>query len=116
MSTDPETSREQRHQLVHDELPSEHDDPLIRTLHRVIRIAVKVLAVLMVLVILWGVFDVIYVLYQLLTSPPFLLMEVSDIFRLFGAFMVVLTSRSSSTSVYTSAPTSCPSNWSSPRR
>lgn len=90
MSTDPETSRTQRHQLVHDELPSEHDDPLIRTLHRVIRIAVKVLAVLMVLVILWGVFDVIYVLYQLLTSPPFLLMEVSDIFRLFGAFMVVL--------------------------
>ncbi len=34
--------------LVHDELPKEHEDPLIRFLHRIIRYAVKVFAVLMV--------------------------------------------------------------------
>ncbi|SEN42091.1 phosphate-starvation-inducible PsiE family protein [Halomonas caseinilytica] len=90
MSTDPEARQEPHHRLVHDELPEEHVDPLIGILHRVIRIGVKILAVLMVLVILWGIFDVIYVLYQQLASPPYLLLEVGDIFRLFGAFMVVL--------------------------
>ena len=77
-------------QLLHDELPAEHEDPLIRRLHLVIRFAVKVLAVLMVLVIIWGVFDVIYVLYTRFIVPPLFLFEVQDIFVIFGAFMVVL--------------------------
>ncbi|PWV79763.1 phosphate-starvation-inducible PsiE family protein [Halomonas sp. A11-A] len=77
-------------QLQHDELPEEHEDPLIRRLHFIIRQAIKVLAVLMVLVIIWGVLDVIYVLYTKFISPPVLLFEVSDIFVIFGAFMVVL--------------------------
>lgn len=77
-------------QLLHDELPAEHEDPLIRRLHLVIRFAVKVLAVLMVLVIIWGVFDVIYVLYTRFIAPPLFLFEVKDIFVIFGAFMVVL--------------------------
>ncbi|APX91980.1 hypothetical protein BWR19_02900 [Halomonas sp. 1513] len=77
-------------QLLHDELPKEHEDALIRKLHLVIRYAIKVLAVLMVLVIIWGVLDVIYVLYSKFISPPVLLFEVSDIFVIFGAFMVVL--------------------------
>lgn len=76
--------------LLHDELPEEHDDPLIRKLHLVIRYAIKFLAVLMVLVIIWGVLDVIYVLYTKFVSPPILLFDVSDIFVIFGAFMVVL--------------------------
>ena len=76
--------------LLHDELPKEHEDPLIRRLHLVIRQAIKLLAVLMVLVIIWGVLDVIYVLYTKFISPPVLLFEVSDIFVIFGAFMVVL--------------------------
>ena len=76
--------------LLHDELPKEHEDPLIRRLHLVIRQAIKLLAVLMVLVIIWGVLDVIYVLYTKFVSPPVLLFEVSDIFVIFGAFMVVL--------------------------
>ncbi|MBB3139776.1 phosphate-starvation-inducible PsiE family protein [Halomonas organivorans] len=90
MSIEPDTAKEKRPQLLHDELPKEHDDPLIGMLHRVIRVGVKVLAILMVFVILWGIFDVVYVLYQQLSSPPILLLEVGDIFRLFGAFMVVL--------------------------
>ena len=77
-------------QLLHDELPKEHEDPLIRRLHLVIRFAIKVLAVLMVLVIIWGVLDVIYVLYSRFMAPPVMLLEVSDIFVIFGAFMVVL--------------------------
>lgn len=76
--------------LLHDELPKEHEDPLIRRLHLIIRQAIKLLAVLMVLVIIWGVLDVIYVLYTKFISPPVLLFEVSDIFVIFGAFMVVL--------------------------
>jgi uncharacterized membrane protein (DUF373 family) len=84
------TKRLQKHRLHHDELPQEHEDPLIRQLHRVIRFAVKVLSVLMVVVIIWGVIDVIYVLYNRLMTPPFMLFEVSDIFAIFSAFMVVL--------------------------
>ncbi|MDN3556984.1 phosphate-starvation-inducible PsiE family protein [Halomonas maura] len=90
MPPETEAPKPKRLQLFHDELPKEHEDPLIGVLHRIIRVGVKVLAVLMVFVILWGIFDVIYVLYQQLISPPFLLLEVGDIFRLFGAFMVVL--------------------------
>lgn len=77
-------------QLLHDELPAEHEDPLIRRLHLIIRYAVKVLAVLMVMVIIWGVFDVIYVLYSKFIATPMFLFEVQDIFVIFGAFMVVL--------------------------
>ena len=37
-------------------------DPLVRFLHKMIRIGVKILAVLMVAVIFWGIGDVIWVL------------------------------------------------------
>ena len=55
------------------ELENTSDDPFIGFLHKIIRVAVKVLAVLMVAVIVWGIGDVIYVLYQRLTQSPFLL-------------------------------------------
>jgi uncharacterized membrane protein (DUF373 family) len=74
----------------HDELPTEHEDKLIAFLHKIIKIAVKVLAILMVLVIFWGVGDVIYVLYQNLMAPPFMLLSISDIFKTFAAFLAVL--------------------------
>ncbi|QOY50932.1 phosphate-starvation-inducible PsiE family protein [Candidatus Sulfurimonas baltica] len=75
---------------IHDELPTEHEDALIAFLHKIIKIAVKVLAILMVLVIFWGVGDVVYVLYQNLMAPPFMLLSISDIFKTFAAFLVVL--------------------------
>jgi uncharacterized membrane protein (DUF373 family) len=78
-----------RHEPGHD-LHLGHEDRTIRALHRVIRVAVKVLAVLMVLVIVWGIGDVIYVLYQRLTEPPFLLLQINDILATFGAFLAVL--------------------------
>lgn len=75
---------------IHQELSIDHHDPLIRLLHLVIRVCIKVLAILMVLVIMWGVADVCYVLYTRLMTPPLMLLNVSDIFKIFGAFMVVL--------------------------
>ncbi len=72
------------------DLTKKHDDPFLENLHRIIRFAVKVLAVLMVLVIVWGIGDVIYVLYQRITSPPFLLLSINDILATFGAFLAVL--------------------------
>jgi uncharacterized membrane protein (DUF373 family) len=77
------------HEPGHD-LHLEHEDPTIRFLHRIIRLAVKVLAILMVIVIVWGIGDVIYVLYQRLTEPPFLLLKINDILATFGAFLAVL--------------------------
>ncbi len=77
------------HEPGHD-LHLEHEDPTIRFLHRIIRVAVKALAILMVMVIVWGIGDVIYVLYQRLTEPPFLLLQINDILATFGAFLAVL--------------------------
>lgn len=62
----------------------------IRTLIQVIHVAIRALAVLMTAVILWGVADVIYVLYQKVIEPPYLLLDISDILGVFGAFMAVL--------------------------
>lgn len=68
----------------------EHEDSTVRFLHRIIRLAVKVLAIFMVLVIVWGIGDVIHVLYLRLAEPPFLLLQISDILETFGAFLAVL--------------------------
>lgn len=74
----------------HEEIPDEHHDPLIQFLHKTIRVAVKVLAILMTLVIIWGIGDVIYVLYNRLITPPIFLLSISDILATFGAFLAVL--------------------------
>jgi len=73
-----------------EELPTEHEDRLIAFLHKMIKIAVKLLAILMVLVIFWGVGDVIHVLYNKLTAPPFMLLSITDLFKTFAAFLAVL--------------------------
>ena len=44
----------------------------------------------MVLVIVWGIGDVIYVLYQRLVEQPYLFLQINDIFATFGAFLAVL--------------------------
>ncbi len=74
----------------HDELPTEHEDKLLSILNSAIKIAVKILAILMVLVIFWGVADVIYVIYQKLIAPPFMLLTITDILKTFAAFLAVL--------------------------
>ena len=74
----------------HEELPAEHEDLLIAFLHRIIRFTVKILAVLMVMVIIWGIGDVVHVLYTRLGQPPFLLLDINDLLETFGAFLAVL--------------------------
>ncbi len=69
---------------------SSGNDPLIDRLKLVIRIAVRVLAVLMTALILWGVADVVLVFYRKLIAPPFLLLTINDILATFGAFLAVL--------------------------
>lgn len=76
--------------MKHEELPENNSDILLNSMHRSIRFAVRILALLMVLVIFWSIADVIYVLYLKLSTPPFLLLDIEDILQTFGAFMVVL--------------------------
>jgi len=85
MDKENENLAEPGHDLI-----KKHEDPFIEYLHRIIRFAVKILAVLMVLVIVWGIGDVIYVLYQRISSPPYLLLSINDILATFGAFLAVL--------------------------
>lgn len=66
------------------------EDPLIRKLWTLIRLSVRLLAILMTLVILWGILDVVWVLYQRLMTPPVFLLNINDILATFGAFMAVL--------------------------
>ncbi len=66
------------------------DDKVINFLNRVIRHVARVVAVIMTLVIIWGVADIVYVLYLRLMAPPFMLLEIKDILATFGAFMAVL--------------------------
>ncbi|MFC6635364.1 phosphate-starvation-inducible PsiE family protein [Microbulbifer taiwanensis] len=79
-----------RRTIVHEELPTEHEDRLIRYLHRIIRVAVRFLAVLMALVIVWGAVYVMFVLYQRLNFPPVWILDSRDILDIFGSFLVVL--------------------------
>lgn len=66
------------------------EDKIIGFLNRVIHHVARVVAVIMVLVIIWGVADIVYVLYHRLVAPPFMLLEINDILATFGAFMAVL--------------------------
>lgn len=72
------------------ELGVDESDRMINVLHHIIRGAVRVLAVLMVITIVWGVVDVIMVLYGQVLRPSFEDFKVRDIIVTFGAFLAVL--------------------------
>ena len=74
----------------HDQNQEHVQEPLIRSLTTLIRMAVRALAILMTLVIIWGVIDVGYVLYCKILTPPLGLLTINDILAVFGAFMAVL--------------------------
>jgi len=82
--------KEQLRKIGQEELSLDHEDRLIQILHQTIRAAVKVLAVLMVFTILWGVVDVVYIIYQKLILPSFTTFTIRDIVSTFGAFLAVL--------------------------
>lgn len=68
----------------------EKDDRLIQALRQVIRLAVRVLAVMMTLVIVLGVVDVGWVLIRKMAASPRFILTISDILETFGAFLAVL--------------------------
>ena len=66
-------------------------DPLLKVLQRVIRFAVRVLAILMTVLILLGVGDVAWMLFEkAMGSSPRFVLSISDILATFGAFLAVL--------------------------
>ncbi|HNP29314.1 MAG TPA: phosphate-starvation-inducible PsiE family protein [Nitrospirales bacterium] len=82
--------KERIRKIGQEELSLDEEDRFMQILHQTIRGAVKVLAVLMVFTILWGVVDVVYILYQQLLAPTFTTFSIRDIVTTFGAFMAVL--------------------------
>jgi len=82
--------RERSKTIGQSELGVDEDDRMINVLHHIIRAAVRVLAVLMVVTILWGVIDVVMVLYGQVFRPAFQELSVRDIVVTFGAFLAVL--------------------------
>ncbi|AEG00110.1 phosphate-starvation-inducible PsiE family protein [Methylomonas methanica] len=75
----------------HEELPVDDEQgDILKLFHKAIRFAVTVLAGLMVMVIFLGVFQVIFVLYQKLATPPYLVFSVTDLLSTFSAFLMVL--------------------------
>jgi uncharacterized membrane protein (DUF373 family) len=66
------------------------EDRLVSWLRKLIRVAVRALAVIMVVVIFYGVVDVLWVLYERLSTQPYGLLNITDILATFGAFMAVL--------------------------
>lgn len=67
-----------------------NDSPFVRKLKWIIRVAVRVLALLMTMVIVMGVIDVVWVLYHKLINPPMFILQIDEILATFGAFMAVL--------------------------
>ena len=66
-------------------------DPMIGVLRAVIRVAVRVLAVLMTILIVLGVLEVGLVMVEkMLKASPMFVLSISDILATFGAFMAVL--------------------------
>lgn len=66
------------------------DERMIRFLQSAIRVAVRVLAVLMTFVILVGTIDVGWTLCAYLMANPKFVLTIKDILATFGAFIAVL--------------------------
>jgi uncharacterized membrane protein (DUF373 family) len=66
------------------------EDRLMSVLNQVIRLGIRALAILMAFVIIWGIADVVWVIYGHLVEPPFMILKMADILETFGAFLAVL--------------------------
>ncbi|MEM1430163.1 MAG: phosphate-starvation-inducible PsiE family protein [Pseudomonadota bacterium] len=84
------TEENSRDSSAHIELDPNHEDPIVRRSNRLIRYAVRVMSVFMVFVIGFAVIDAVYSLYIKLASPPYLILDVSDLLDVFAAALVVL--------------------------
>lgn len=66
------------------------EDRLMSALNQLIRLGIRALAILMAFVIIWGIADVVWVIYRHLVEPPFMILRMADILETFGAFLAVL--------------------------
>lgn len=71
-------------------LGDQHREPILDHLHKMIKFGVRILAILMMFVIFWGIGDVIWAVIQRLRTPPIMILKISDILYIFGAFLAVL--------------------------
>lgn len=71
-------------------MKSDLNEPLISKIYVLVRLLVRILAVLMLFVIFMGVIDVGWTVYQKLMTPPIFILTISDMLASFGAFMAVL--------------------------
>jgi uncharacterized membrane protein (DUF373 family) len=65
-------------------------DPLVIVLKKVVLYGVKFLAILMTFVILWGISDVVAVLYEKLSNEPLLRIGSEHLLEIFSSFLTVL--------------------------
>lgn len=88
----PEQNAKEYHEMQSDTIAAHEfwDDPLIRKLEVFVRLSVRALAILMTLVIMFSVLDVMWVMYEYISTPPYLIIRMSEILQLFGAFIAVL--------------------------
>lgn len=75
---------------AHVELDPNHEDLIVRTGNQIIRQGVRVMAVMMVIVILMSIADTAHAIYLRLITPPFMILNVSDLLAVFSAALVVL--------------------------
>lgn len=81
---------EEKKKSIHLELSLDQEDKFIFFLHATIRIAVKVLSLLMMLTVLWCVLDVAVVIYEEILSVPITSLGKTKILHVFGSFLIVL--------------------------
>ncbi len=76
--------------LPHIELDPDHEDPVVRAGNRLIRHGVRLMSIIMVVVIFFAIIDTGYTIFTLLSTPPFFVLDISDLLTVFSAALVVL--------------------------
>ncbi len=70
--------------------PIDVRSPFVNFLQNIILYGIKCLALLMTLVILWSMLDVLVLIYQKSRELGFLLIDIDELLKIFGAFLAVL--------------------------
>ena len=76
--------------LHHIELDPDHEDKVVRAGNRAIRHGVRLMSIIMVVVIFFAILDTGYTFFTLLFTPPYLILDISDLLKVFSAALVVL--------------------------
>ena len=91
---------EDRRTLLHEELPKEHEDPMIRVLHIIIRGAVRVLAILLVIIV--ALFRLLVGVVGGLVFGALNPLEYTVFQTVFGEIMTLLIAKNSQPLIFSS--------------